>query len=498
MSEPRLNKLEHHDVVVVGAGFSGLYLLHRLRGAGFSVRVVEAGKDVGGTWYWNRYPGARCDVESLDYSYSFCAELQQEWQWPARFAVQPEILRYAQHVADRFDLRRDIAFETRVTGAAWDEAAGSWMIETDREERLEATWFIMATGCLSMPRMPDIAGIESFLGPWYHTGDWPHEEVDFTGLRVGLIGTGSSSIQSIPVIAQQAQHVTVFQRTANFSIPAWNGSLDPEIERQHKARYPEHRETARWSAGGYLIADNEDPMPIETPEAVEQELERRWRQGGFNMQSVYDDVMTNDKANRIVAEFVHSKIHERVNDPAVADLLCPRNHPFGTKRLCVDTDYYEAYNRENVTLVDIRSTPIEAITPAGLRTSETEYTFDAIVYATGFDAMTGALLSVDIRGRDGMSLRDKWAAGPRSYLGLAVTGFPNIFTITGPGSPSVLSNMMTSIEQHVEWVSDCIVDLRNRQMTRIEPSTEAEDSWVEHVSETGETTLYPQANTNLH
>ena len=482
------------DVLIVGAGFSGLYLLHRLRGLGFNAKVVDAAADVGGTWYWNRYPGARCDIASLDYSCSFDEALQQEWHWPERYSEQGEILKYARHVAERFDLRHDIAFETRIASARYDEGDGRWTVESETGQRWTATWFVMATGCLSVPRMPDVPGLESFGGDWYHTGDWPHEPVDFTGLRVGLIGTGSSGIQSIPVIARQARQLTVFQRTPNFSIPAWNGPLDPEEEREHKAHYGELREVARWSSGGYLVEDNNDPSLGLPREVILAELERRWRQGGFSILGAYGDTATDLAANEVVAEFVRNKIRERVKDPEVAELLCPKDHPFGTKRLCVDTQYYETYNRGNVRLIDLKSTPIETITPAGIRTTAEDFTFDAIVFATGFDAMTGAILNVDIRGRGGIALRDKWAYGPRSYLGLMVAGFPNLFTVTGPGSPSVLSNMMTSIEQHVEWISDCIVHLRDGQKRLIEPTVEAEDAWVDHVVETGDKTLYPLAN----
>ena len=482
------------DVVVVGAGFSGMYLLYRLRGAGLSVKVVEAGGDVGGTWYWNRYPGARCDIESLDYSYSFDEDLQQEWHWPDRYSVQPDILRYARHVAERFDLKRDIVFETTVTAATWDADSGRWTIETDKGGRMRATWFVMATGCLSVPRNPDIPGMESFEGPTYHTGRWPHEEIDFTGLDVGIIGTGSSAIQSIPMIAKQAHRLTVFQRTPNFSTPAWNGPLDPDLEREHKAHYAQLRERARWTTGGFFLEETEAPMNSQPTEVVLKEIERRWSQGGFNVMDVYVDVMTDRACNEIVAEFVRDKIRATVKDPRIAEMLCPKDHPFGAKRLCVDTDYYETYNRDNVTLVDLRATPIETMTPTGLRTSGGDYAFDALVLATGFDAMTGALTKIDIRGRGDMALRDKWREGPRTYLGLMVAGFPNMFTITGPGSPSVLSNMMTSIEQHVDWVSDCIVHLRDRQMAKIEASAAAEDDWVDHVRETADQTLYPEAN----
>ncbi len=482
------------DAVVVGAGFSGLYMLHRLRGLGLTALGIEAGADVGGTWYWNRYPGARCDIESLDYSYSFSEELQQEWPWPDRYAVQPEILRYINHVADRFELRRDIRFATRVTRAAYDERARRWAIETDRGERYRATYLIMATGCLSVPRMPDVPGLADFAGPWFHTGLWPREAVDFAGRRVAVIGTGSSAIQSIPIIAERATHLTVFQRTANFSVPAWNGPLDPTVERSVKANYGAFRASARRSAGGYVVEDNETPATALPPATVRREIERRWRDGGFALYSAFGDVMTDARTNATIAEFVHAKIRERVKDPAVAELLCPRDHPFGAKRLCVDTDYYETFNRDNVTLVDIRATPIERIAPAGVRAGAAEIPADTIVFATGFDAMTGALLAVDIRGRGGRTLGSAWQAGPRSYLGLMVAGFPNLFTVTGPGSPSVLTNMMTSIEQHVDWIAACIGHLRDRQLRVVEATEAAEEAWTAHVRDAGNQTLYPLAD----
>jgi len=482
------------DAVVVGAGFSGLYMLYRLRALGLSVRVLEMGTGVGGTWYWNRYPGARCDGESLTYSYSFSESLQQEWSWPDRYSLQPDILAYLNHVADRFDLRRDIQFETRVRRAAYDEAQGEWALDTEGGERFRAPFCIMAIGCLSVPRRPPFEGLERYQGQWYHTGQWPHEEVDFTGMRVGVVGTGSTAIQVIPMVAQQAAHLTVFQRTANFSMPAWNGPLDPDEDRAMKAVYPEYREKARWSEVGVLYESIGKPAAEVEPERQEHELERQWRAGGFAMLGTFTDVLVDPAANELAAEFCRRKIREKVTDPAVAELLCPKDHPFGTKRLCVDTDYYETYNRENVTLVDIRHAPIEEITSRGLRTGGVEHVFDAIIFATGFDAMTGALLGIDIRGRNGVHLEDEWDAGPRTYLGLAMAGFPNLFAITGPGSPSVLTNMVVSIEQHVEWVADCIAHLRARGFERIEASREAQDEWVDHVNETAHQTLYPLAN----
>jgi cation diffusion facilitator CzcD-associated flavoprotein CzcO len=481
------------DAVVVGAGFAGLYMLHRLRGLGVSVQVFEAGAGVGGTWYWNRYPGARCDVESMDYSYSFSDELQQEWTWTERYAAQPEILKYINHVADRFDLRRDIKFSTRVTSAVFDDARSRWTVQTDRGDRVSARFCIMATGCLSDAQVPDIKGRETFAGSWYHTGQWPHGGVDFTGQRVGVIGTGSSAIQSIPIIARQAGHLVVFQRTPNYSMPAHNAALDREYEQRVKAGYAEFRRQARESRIGFVVERSGDSALAAAPDEREREYEKRWRRGGLGFSAAYADILTSQEANDTAAEFFRKKIRAIVRDPEVAAALTPTDYPLGTKRLCVDTDYYATFNRDNVSLVDLRKTPIEAITPRGVRTTAAEYTVDSLVFATGFDAMTGALLKMDIRGRGGLALRDKWAAGPRTYLGLAVAGFPNLFTITGPGSPSVLSNMIVSIEQHVDWIADCLRQLRAQHRQRIEATAEAEEAWVTHVNEVGHMTLYPLA-----
>jgi cyclohexanone monooxygenase len=481
------------DAVVVGAGFAGLYMLHRLRGLGLSAQVFEAGDGVGGTWYWNRYPGARCDVESMDYSYSFSDELQQQWQWTERYAAQPEILKYINHVADRFDLRRDIKLSTRVTSAVFDEATSRWTVETDQGDRVSARFCVMATGCLSDAQVPDIKGRETFAGPWYHTGRWPHGGVDFTGQRVAVIGTGSSAIQSIPIIARQAAHLFVFQRTPNYSMPAQNALLDPEYERRVKAAYADFRRQARESRVGFVVERSGDSALAVAPDEREREYEKRWQRGGLGFSAAYTDILTNKDANDTAAEFFRDKIRAIVRDPAVAAALTPTDYPLGTKRLCVDTDYYATFNRDNVTLIDLRKTPLEAITPRGVRTGAAEYVVDSLVFATGFDAMTGALLKIDIRGRGGVSLRQKWAAGPRTYLGLAVAGFPNLFTITGPGSPSVLSNMIVSIEQHVDWIADCLVCLRAQNRERIEATAEAEEAWVAHVNEVGHMTLYPLA-----
>jgi cyclohexanone monooxygenase len=485
----------HVDAVVVGAGFAGLYAHHRLRRLGLSIQGFEGAADVGGTWWWNRYPGARCDVESMDYSYSFSDELEQEWAWSERYATQPEILRYVNHVADRFDLRRDIQFETRVTAATWDEAAKLWDIVTDRGDRVSAQFCIMATGCLSEAKQPEIAGVDTFGGKIFHTGQWPHEGVDFSGLRVGVIGTGSSGIQSIPVIARQAAHVTVFQRTPNFTMPAKNAPLDPEAIRERKARAREHRQAMRESRAGVVVPMPEDSALRVDDEAREAKFEKAWESGTlYGMVAAFNDLLVDRDANDTAAEYVRARIREVVDDPEVAERLSPRNHPFGTKRPCLDTDYYATYNRDNVTLVDVRSTPIAAITPTGIRTATDEFGVDAIVFATGFDAMTGPLLRPDVTGAGGVKLRDKWAAGPRTYLGIATAGFPNFFTITGPGSPSVLVNMLVAIEQHVDWVGDCIAYLRTRHLASIDATAEAEDAWVDHVNAVANLTLFPMAN----
>jgi cyclohexanone monooxygenase len=483
------------DAVVVGAGFAGMYMLHRLRGLGLRTRVFEAGDDVGGTWYWNRYPGARCDVESLEYSYSFSEELQQEWEWTERYSGQPEILRYAQHVAERFDLRRDIQFATRVSAARFDERAGRWRVRTDRGDEVGAQFLIMATGCLSAANVPRFEGLERFEGAVYHTGRWPHSGVDFGGKRVGIIGTGSSAIQAIPVIAEQARELVVFQRTPNFSIPARNHPLDPAEQAAVKADYAGLRARNRRmpSALGSRVAWNQGSVLDADPEERERSFESTWEKGGFLFLSAYGDTTTDRAANAIAADFVHRKIRAIVRDPALAELLSPRQ-VLGCKRLCLDTNYFETYNRPNVRLVDVSAAPIESVTPKGLRTGGREYELDCLVLATGFDAMTGALLGIDIRGCRGASLAGKWADGPVTYLGLGIPGFPNLFAITGPGSPSVLANMIPAIEQHVDWIGDCIAYLREHELARIEASAAAAEAWVAHVNAVADTTLYPTCN----
>jgi cyclohexanone monooxygenase len=484
------------DAIVVGGGLGGLYALHRLRGLGLTARVFETGSGVGGTWFWNRYPGARCDVESMEYSYAFDDDLQQEWKWPERYGTQPEILRYINHVADRFDLRRDVILNARVVSAVFDPARAMWTVRTDRGDVARAPFCIMATGNLSTPRVPDFKGIETFKGRWYHSGLWPHEGVDFSGLRVGVIGTGSSGVQMIPLIAAAAKHLHVFQRTANFSLPARNGPMDLEIEQTHKAEYPARRAAAYETPFG--IAGFPPPVKSAleaTPEERDAKYEAKWAEGGsISFLYSYNDLLVNQAANDTASEFVRDKIRSIVRDPAVAELLAPKDHPIGTKRLCLDTNYYETYNRDNVTLVDVRSSPIQEITATGVRTADAEYELDAIVFATGFDAMTGALREIDIRVGNGPTLAETWAGGPVTYLGLMVSGFPNMFTITGPGSPSVKTQMIVAIEQHMDWIADCLAAMRARGMRRIEPSVEAERDWVRHVNEIADGTLYPLAN----
>jgi cyclohexanone monooxygenase len=486
---------ETYDVVVVGAGFAGMYLLHKLRGLGLSVRVYEQGDGVGGTWYWNRYPGARCDVESMQYSYSFSDELQQEWDWSERYAPQPEILKYANHVADRFNLRPDIQFNTRVDQAAFDENENTWSVTTSAGNAVTAKYFILATGCLSNARMPDIKGLANFKGRVYHTGHWPHEEVDFTRQRVAVIGTGSSGIQSVPVIAEQASHLTVFQRTANFSIPARNAVLTEEERQWFRAKYPEIRRFAREEARNGIYTDMPDRGALDDGDNERRaRYESRWSRGGLTFMSVYNNLALDKAANDTAADFVREKIAEIVRDPQTAKLLQPNNHPIGSKRICIDTDYFATFNRPNVTLVDIKSNPIEEILPNAVRTGGKDYEVDTLVLATGFDAMTGSVAKIDISGRNGQTLNQKWAEGPKTYLGLMSVGFPNLFIITGPGSPSVLSNMIVSIEQHVDWITDCIAYMRERGFEAMEAKQEAEDKWVAHVNEVAHTTLYPQAN----
>ena len=474
------------DVIVVGAGFAGLYAVYKFRRLGFSVRAFEAGDDVGGTWYWNRYPGCRCDIESIHYSYQFDHDLQQEWDWTERYAAQPEILSYIRHVADRFELRRDIRFNTRVTAATFEPAAGEvpshWTVATDDGQTHRARFCVMASGCLSSPNLPDMAGRDTFSGDMYHTGRWPHEGVDFTGRKVAVIGTGSSGIQSIPLIAQQAAHVTVFQRTPNYAVPASNRPLEPRELKDVKSRYKEIRAQAKKGIPALPVKPAGPSALAVSDEEREETYEYWWQNSGLAFQGTFADVFFNKDANQTAADFVRRKIHDMVTDKKVADLLTPKN-PLGCKRLCVDTHYYRTYNRPNVTLVDVGQEPIHSIVPEGIRVGGTVYAVDAIVFATGYDAITGALLEMDLRGRGGLSLRDKWAGGPRVYLGLATSGFPNLFLINGPGSPSVLVNMVTGIEQQVDWIADCLDNMRNCRLDAIEAEEQPEEAWVVHNNE---------------
>ncbi|MBN9113092.1 MAG: NAD(P)/FAD-dependent oxidoreductase [Pseudonocardia sp.] len=486
------------DVVVVGAGFAGLYMLHRLRRLGLSAVVLEAADGVGGTWYWNRYPGARCDSESYYYSYSFDEELQQEWTWSERYAGQAEILRYLDHVADRFDLRDDIRLNTRVTAALWDDVAGTWTVGTETGGNWTARWMVTAVGCLSSANVPDIPGLESFGGDWYHTGQWPHEKVDFTGKRVGIVGTGSTGIQAIPVIAAKAEHLTVFQRTPNYSIPARNGPMPPEVSAKIKEEYGDIRAVQRASTNGHPFLISQTSALAVADDVRTATYEDAWEFGGLRFRAAYSDLLSDQAANDTASDFIRDKIREVVKDAEVAERLLPDDHGFATKRPPIDTRYFETYNRDNVTLVDVRATPIQEITATGMRTTEQEYELDCIVFATGFDALTGPLLRMNIQGRDGATLRDRWAEGPKTYLGLQVAGFPNMFTITGPGSPSVLTNMPTCIEQHVDWITDVLEYARDGGLTRIETTEAAEQEWGEEVQRAADRTLLPRASTSWY
>ena len=493
MSETSANS---YDVIIVGAGIAGMYGVYKLRGEGFTVRAFERGDGVGGTWYWNRYPGARCDVDSVDYSFSFDEELEQEWDWTERYPTQPELLKYFNHVATRHDLRRDIQLNTTVTAVTYNEAENNWAVSTDDGQTHTAKFVITAAGCLSIVNRPDFPGLDSFQGDWYHTARWPEGDVDLTGKRVGIIGTGSTGIQLIPQLAERADHLTVFQRTPNFSVPARNAPLDPTAAADVKANYRQIRKDNRESAFGQAREANDKSALEVTSEQVKAEMDGRWAVGGGPaVMLCFTDVLTDERANAIVAEYVRDQIREIVNDPDTAAALCPHNHPIGCKRICVDIDYFETYNRDNVDLVDVREAPIQRITKTGIElTDGRSFDLDVIVFATGFDAMTGPLFEMNIAGRDGLRLKDKWADGPRTYLGLSTVGFPNLFTVTGPGSPSVLSNMMVSVEQHIDWITDALVHIREHDNAVMEATPAAEDRWTEHVGAVANATLFPKAN----
>lgn len=511
---------ERPDVLIVGAGFAGMYAIHRFRNQGLKVLALEAGSDVGGTWYWNRYPGARCDVPSLEYSYGFSEELAQEWDWPEVFSAQPDILRYANHVADRFDLRRDIRFNTRVTSVAYQEAANVWRLETESGETFEARYCVMATGCLSVPNTPDIPGAGNFGGRVLHTGMWPKEPVDLSGKRVAIIGTGSSGVQAIPELAREASHLTVFQRTPVYTVPANRKAMRAAVQDEFRANFRQIRDMQQNNAGGVSgfrpvkstsrserAADRALNLPSAVPMAPEQgsmgildltEEQRRdlVRTRGLGVLLAFRDAYTNPEANEAANAAFRDGIRDIVRDPDTAEALCPTTYGLGCKRQVLDRDYYETFNRDNVTLVDVYRSPIEEITATGLRTDDAEFEFDVLVYATGFDAMTGALLRSHITGRNGVRLADKWAHGPIMYLGLALSDCPNLFTVTGPGSPSVLCNMLVAIEQHVNWIGDCIGYMREHGHDRIEALPEAEHEWVAHVNAVAEGTMYTSPSCN--
>lgn len=482
------------DVVVVGAGFAGLYALHKLRGQGLSVRVLEAAPELGGTWYHNRYPGARCDVESVDYCYSFSDELQREWDWTERYATQAEILAYLNWVADKLNLRCDIALRTRVVSATLDETALRWMVTTEAGQRFSARFCLMATGPLSAALTPDFAGLDTFAGEIFHTAHWPHEPVDFTGKRVAVIGTGSSGIQSIPVIAESAAQLYVFQRSANYSVPAGNRPLSVEELDEIKANYPQRRALSWRSGGGSPHITASKPTMQFTAEERRAAFEKRWQLGGVLFSKTFPDQMTDLEANEEARRFYEEKVRAVIDDPAVAELLIPTDHPIGTKRICTDTNYFQTFNRPNVSLISVRNTPIESIDAAGINTDEAHYDVDMIVLATGFDAMTGALGKIDIVGRRGTLLREDWAHGPRTYLGLGVDGFPNLFLISGPGAPAVLANMVLHAEAQVNWIADAIAFLDQHGYAALEATAGSVDGWGAECSRRAETTLFTKAN----
>jgi cyclohexanone monooxygenase len=491
------------DVIIVGAGFAGLYMLHRLRESGFRVRCFEAGSGPGGTWYWNRYPGARCDIHSLAYSYSFSKELEQEWEWTELYAAQPEIERYANHIADRFDLRGSIAFDTRIESCLYNEADHTWTVTTDKGETRRARYLIMATGGYSVPAKPQLPGLETFKGEAFFTNQWPLHKVDFSGKRVGIIGTGSSGVQTATAVAAEPiKHLSIFQRTANFIVPGWNRPADPEYTREFKAGYDAFREAARWTGNGTLFPKVKSlgqlttgPIAHLEGDALKARLEELWVTGGLYFFGGVSDLMTSEVANERVSEFFRQKIRERVRDPKLAELLTPRGFFIGERRIISENGYLEIFNRPDVSLVDVKADPIEAITPNGVKTRDREYPLDILILATGFDSGTGAMLKVDVRGKNGQHFRDKWTDGPITYLGLMANGFPNMFMLAQPGSPSIRSQVLVSIEQHVEWVSDMLQHARNSGVVEIEAGREAEEAWTTHASEVAMKSLFARSET---
>ena len=488
-----------YDAIIIGAGFSGLYQLHKLRDElGLNVRLLEKGRGIGGTWYWNRYPGARCDSDSYYYCYSFNKEIEQQWEWTERYPEHSEIRKYLNFVADRLDLKRDIQLDTKVTSATFDEAANTWTVRTDKGETFVAPFLITAVGCLSTANVPKFKGLENFRGRWYHTGAWPHEGVDFTGKRVGQIGTGSTGIQAAPVIAEQAKHLTVFQRTANYSIPARNAPVTFADIKLTRDNYDDVWRRARASTNGHPFTVSERSALSVSEKEREELYEKAWKRGGLRFRGTFNDVLSNVKANDTASNFLRRKIKEVVKDAKVAEMLTPHDHGFATKRPPIDTNYFETFNRDNVLLVDVKQEPIVEIIEKGIRTTEGEYDLDIIVFATGFDALTGPLLALNITGSKGYELKEAWATGPRTYLGLQTPHFPNLFTITGPGSPSVLCNMPIAIEQHVDWITNCIRDMRAKGLKRIEAKPDAAERWVDHVNEAANATLLPMASSSWY
>ena len=496
------------DVLVIGAGFAGMYAIYRLRKLGLQVQVLEAGADVGGTWYWNRYPGSRCDVPSLEYSFGFSPDLEQEWDWPEVFSAQPDILNYANHIADRFDLRRSICFNTRATAVTYLEQSNQWQVDTDTGTSYHATYCIMATGCLSVPNKPNISGAESFQGETYHTGLWPEEPVDLSGKRVGIIGTGSSGVQAIPELAGQSQHLTVFQRTPVYTVPANRKRMRKAVQDEFKENYRQIRAMQQNNRGGVSTFRpiksvkpdlNRTSQPRQTidikslmPEQRQQQLDQQGLESILGFADIYNDFEANEIANDL---FRHN-IKRRVKDPQVAEKLLPKNYGLGCKRQVLDRDYYDTFNRDNVLLVDVQENPITAIDSTGVQTTIDHYELDVLVYATGFDAMTGALLNANITGRNGQTLQEKWQFGPVAYLGLQMNGFPNLFTVTGPGSPSVLCNMLVAIEQHINWISQCIVYLKENGINQIEPNASSELTWISHVNDVAKDSMFTAPTCN--
>ena len=485
----------HADVVVIGAGFGGMYAHYRFRQLGLSLFGFEQGTDVGGTWYWNRYPGARCDVESVDYCYSFSRELLGEWQWSERFSTQPEILDYAGYVADRFDLRRDIKFETKVVSSRYNEAANLWTVTTDKGESITCQYLVTTVGCLSVPKEPEFEGLENFKGEWVQTGAWPKQGVDWAGKNVIVVGTGSSAIQTIPEVAKTAGHLTVFQRTANYTVPAYNGPLPDHRREEVFADYPASLDMLKHTRGGQTFELGTDLSAADfSPEEQRERLQQAWQLGRWNLQSCFRDITINEDTNRMVADFFAEKVRETVKDRATAEMLIPSGYPLGTKRLCLDSDYFETFNRDNVDLIDINEEPIVRITETGLQTGKQDYPADLIIFAIGFDAMTGPLVNLGIEGRGGQSLKQAWQDGPECYLGIAAPGFPNLFMVNGPSSVSVLSNMILTLEHHVDWIADCIEAMRGKGRDTIEARDDATYDWAAHTEMVANRTLFPKAN----